>query len=168
VRITTLADTREKKLIDRKYRSMVRKWNDPALKASCEPVWDGDDLSYLDDMRRVCRAFPSGVGLAASQIGILKRAAFIAPPSKSSFWIINPTVIEHSNDTETAVEGCLSYPETWVEVPRFKWINLQYFLRTNLKNPVIEKFYDFEARIVLHEMDHMDGICLVGDNWRGQ
>jgi peptide deformylase len=155
---------------------MIRKFNDPALKAVCEALCPGDDLSFIDAMRIACHDF-RGVGLAAPQIGVLKRAVFIMPTGKGRCYsLINPRIVRHSERMISDEEGCLSYPGVLATVERYEWVEVEHVDRTHQHGsssssrwPVtVSYFSGREARIVQHELDHLDGICRVGDTWREQ
>ena len=102
----------------------------------------------------------SGAGLAANQIGILKKIITVHIQDKENnteklYALFNPTIDEYSKDTIVMEEGCLSFPEQFAEVERPKSIKLQY---TNEKNKIIiEEKNGYEARILQHEIDHLAG-----------
>lgn len=116
-----------------------------------------------------------GVGLAAPQIDINKRvfATYIptstqkAPPYR---YFINPVILAHSDDLtlkshsqkEDDLEGCLSVPNIYAPVYRHSWVNLQYDLLENRQLITYqEKFTGFDARVVQHEFDHLNGILFI-------
>ncbi|MBN1586404.1 MAG: peptide deformylase [Candidatus Omnitrophica bacterium] len=104
-----------------------------------------------------------GVGLAAPQVGIDKRLlvydASCVNPEAHPRALINPIVTEISGGLEWGDEGCLSFPGVWGSVRRPRQIHL---LAQSLSGePVDEKITGFEARIILHELDHLDGILFV-------
>lgn len=98
----------------------------------------------------------NGVGIAAPQIGINTRVAHITiNETRDTFPMINPEIIERSEETEVDTEGCLSLPGKWGPVERSKWVVAKF---TNDKGEdLIMRFEDFEARIVQHEVDHLNG-----------
>jgi peptide deformylase len=148
-----------------RYLAMLRTFDDPALKTVCAPVRDGDDLSFLKDMRKVCGFTDNGVGLAAPQIGVLKQAAFIWPRRAGfGIFLINPRGVDASHEMQSGEEGCLSYPGVTAEVVRHRWIDVDYL--DDAMKPRTRRFTDFDAVVVQHECDHLDGICRVGDAWR--
>lgn len=153
---------------NRTLRNMVRKFDDPILYRICDavdedPSHTGDDLSFIDDMIAVLKAHDSGVGLAAPQIGVPLRVCLIKPKDSIKV-MINPLIFTKSADTNIAVEGCLSYPKYSGPVERFSTIKVAYYDRQFKKHE--EEITGFEARIVQHEVDHLDGICEVGKFWR--
>src|SRR5919199_5138622 len=93
----------------------IRTFGDPVLKSRATPVKEFDEsLERLaEDMKRIMRE-NEGVGLAANQIGLLKRI-FVASLEDQEYAIVNPVVEERSEETEKETEGCLSLPEVRVE-----------------------------------------------------
>lgn len=143
----------------------LRTFDDPILKQRCDQTLRVDDLSFIDAMKSACRQF-NGCGLAAPQIGVAKRVIIIMPgKSGRCETMINPVIMRTSEEMLSDKEGCLSYPEIKANVIRHKWIEFAYF-DTNWKG---QRAYrsEWEARIVQHEIDHLNGICRVGDAWRG-
>ena len=101
-----------------------------------------------------------GVGLAANQIGILKKiiTVHIQDADKKIdkiYTLFNPTIIEYSNEKSLMEEGCLSIPKQYAEIERPVSIIVKYM---NEKNQIIkEKKNGYEARILQHEIDHLSG-----------
>lgn len=106
---------------------------------------------------------PKGVGLAAPQIGLPWQIFIIKPTDDSDCQVfINPQIIKHS-ECQTAhkndqykLEGCLSIPNIWGQVNRFSEIELTYLDEKGKQKTGV--FTDFEAIIIQHEMDHLNGI----------
>ena len=105
-----------------------------------------------------------GVGLAANQIGILKKIITINIPNEEkstnkTYALFNPKIIHYSKKKIMMEEGCLSLPKQYAEIERSENIVLRY---VNEKNEVIEEKKDgYEARVLQHEIDHLDGILFV-------
>lgn len=105
-----------------------------------------------------------GVGLAANQIGILKKIVTvhidgIQNNSDKIYTLFNPTIIFYSKKKIIMEEGCLSLPKQYAEIERPEEIKLEYI---NEKNEIIvEKKTGFEARILQHEIDHLSGKLFV-------
>lgn len=109
-----------------------------------------------DNMVRIMKK-ANGVGLAAPQIGILKRIIVIAPEGKPTV-LINP-VITHREGSEIAEEGCLSIPGLYGDVERAETIEVEaYDIKGRAFSYTIE---GFAARIVQHEVDHLDGVLFI-------
>lgn len=157
-----------------KLKAMLKKFDDPALSIVCTPVGTTGDLNFLRTMRNVCRASSTGVGLAAPQIGITKQAIYIKPERRGpkEWFMLDPVILDHSEEFERGVEGCLSYPGYTALIDRWTKIQVQYYHVEPLTALVAVKhiatFYDWEARIIQHECDHLNGICLVGDAYRAK
>ena len=105
-----------------------------------------------------------GAGLAANQIGILKKIITVHIQDKENnteklYALFNPIINEYSKDTIVMEEGCLSFPKQFVEIERPKSIQLEYI---NEKNKIIrEEKNGYEARILQHEIDHLSGKLFV-------
>jgi len=135
---------------------------EPVLRKKAEKV-----IRFDEDLRRlVARMFKAmyeggetgGVGLAAPQIGISK-SLFVYDIGGKSGVMINPKIVSHSKETEVGEEGCLSVPGVYGPVERYKWVVVEYQDVAGKKKK--EKFVDFDARVVQHEMDHLQGILFI-------
>lgn len=137
---------------------------DPILKQVCEKIEPGEPTLWIDTLRRVAKKHPRCAGLAAPQIGVAK-CAFVMHHSVHGTsqlrTFINPEIISHSEETEVAEEECLSYPGKKKAIRRFKKIVLKF--QTITRAFAEEEFEGFSARVAQHEIDHLSGICLVGD-----
>jgi peptide deformylase len=141
----------------------IRTFGDPVLKSRATPVKDFDDsLEQLaEDMMRIMRKH-EGVGLAANQIGRLKRifvAAYEDEGEIREFAIVNPVIKERSEITEKDMEGCLSIPETRVEVERSTAVTVSG--QDPSGAPVRVEAEGLLARIFQHEIDHLDGVLIL-------
>ena len=105
----------------------------------------------IEDMIRF-----NGVGLAANQVGYNGRIFVMKPQTGKPFAVINPTIERVSATTKLDVEGCLSFPNLFLYVQRPDKVDVNY-LDIDGKN-VTMLLQDFEARIFLHEFDHLEGI----------
>lgn len=110
----------------------------------------------------------SGVGIAAPQVYISKRVIIVASrsnprypdaPEMDAVVMVNPEILEQSEVTVLGEEGCLSVPNERGQVTRAETIKVQYF---TLQGELVETiFHGFPARIVQHEIDHLNGILFV-------
>ena len=124
-----------------------------------------DNLDFIEKMKKVLFVSEKGVGLAAPQIGVLKKVIVLDPKKENKIKVmINPRITEISQETNNVSEGCLSYPDIYVPVDRANKIKVEYF--TTLFEKKEEEFIGFEARIIQHEVDHLIGVCLVGEVWK--
>lgn len=137
---------------------------DPRLKLESEPVERvGANIARLmDDLLETMYDAP-GIGLAAPQVGVLKRVIVIDAAIKDEppkpFAMANPELLRVSDSVKPWEEGCLSLPEHYAEVVRPAEVTVRYLDRDN-------KLQEIEARGVLavcvqHEMDHLEGILFV-------
>ncbi len=101
-----------------------------------------------------------GVGLAAPQVGVSQQILIASPNQKQGeeYVIVNPKILEKSGQ-EKGNEGCLSFPGLSAEIVRAKKIRLQYQDRKGKLHEADIK--DFFARVIQHEMDHLDGILMI-------
>ena len=137
---------------------------DPVLRKSALPVENITDktLQLLDDMAETMYDAP-GIGLAGPQIGELKRLIVMdcsRDDEKGELWqMINPEVIELSEDNSTLEEGCLSIPGHTAEVSRPDWIKLRF---TDIKGKEQQiKAEGLLAACIQHEIDHLNGILFI-------
>ena len=140
----------------------VRKLGDELLRKKSRKieVIDGRILDLLDDLADTMYAL-EGVGLAAPQVGVLRRAVVVDVGDESGLHeFINPEIIEQSG-TEVMTEGCLSVPGSIGDVKRPTYVKARAL---NRKGEEFElEARGFFARAVCHEIDHLDGI-LFTDN----
>jgi len=99
-----------------------------------------------------------GIGLAANQIGLDAKVFVFGDSKENSTICINPTILQYTKDTQYDVEGCLSFPNTFVKVKRPKEILAQWY-DENLKECVV-KIEGYSAKVFLHELDHLLGITI--------
>jgi peptide deformylase len=141
---------------------LVRQYPDPALRNAATAVAEVDDEvqelaeRMLDVMERA-----HGVGLAAPQLGILRRIlVYRASDEDEPKVLINPELVERSDETEVGTEGCLSLlgGELQVPVARHLWVRVSG--RDVSGDAVDLDVEGFEARVIQHEVDHLDGILI--------
>jgi peptide deformylase len=137
---------------------------DPVLKQTCEPVSDiTDDIrARLDDMLETMYAAP-GIGLSAPQVADGRRlivcdVAREGEPARP-FRMVNPEIVWHSDEKVVAEEGCLSIPDQYGEVPRFREIKVSY-LDPDGEVQEVEADGLFSA-CIQHEIDHLDGVLFI-------
>ena len=133
----------------------IRKVGDECLRKVCRPVEEitPRTLMLLDDMVETMRA-ADGVGLAAPQVGILRRIVVIEVEEGQVIELINPKIIATAGEQE-GVEGCLSVPGRRGVVKRPKHVTVR---ATNRHGEVFElSGSDLLARAFCHELDHLDG-----------
>lgn len=133
------------------------KENDPQLLEISED-WnfraDGDPSELIKSMAKVMFV-QGGIGLAAPQVGVLKRIFIMGNPEEL-IACINPKIVSVSEDRETGQEGCLSFPNLWLNVKRPAKIKVSY---QNVTGEEVEAELDgLHARVFLHEFDHLMGV----------
>ena len=137
----------------------VRTFGDPVLKTRATPVqeFDGPLARLAEEMVATMREH-EGVGLAANQVGRLKRL-LVAAVEDEEFAIVNPVIESSGAETEKGNEGCLSIPGISVEVERPTAVTLA---GQNVRGePVRIEAEGLLARIFQHEMDHLNGVLIL-------
>ena len=139
----------------------VLHYPDPVLKKKAEPLTEfgPKEQNLFDDMIETMH-LEDGVGLAAPQIGVSKRILIACPTIKQGeeLVIVNPKIMD-SSGREIGPEGCLSLPGITGDIARFKKIKLRF--QDRFGETITADLRDFFARIIQHEMDHLDGILLI-------
>ena len=121
----------------------------------CRPVTEFNDRLHrlLDDMTETLRQ-ANGVGLAAPQVGILRRAVVVETGEENMLELVNPRILEQSGEQDGA-EGCLSVPGKWGMVKRPNYVKLQ--AQDRFGNWFEVEAEALIARCFCHELDHLDG-----------
>ena len=133
----------------------IRKVGDEALRKVCRPV-DAITprvLTLLDDMVETMRA-ANGVGLAAPQVGILRRIVVIEVEPGEVIELINPKIVAYSGEQD-GQEGCLSVPGRWGMVKRPMHVTVRALNRKGEEFEITG--HELLARCFCHELDHLDG-----------
>jgi len=136
----------------------VRKYGDPVLRETARPVAVVDDVirDQIAEMRRLVED-AGEAGLAATQLGVLNRVfVFRADPEGPVQALVNPEITWSSSETEVAEEGCLSIPGVWIEVERPARVTVRGLGEDGA--PVELEAGMPEARVLQHELDHLDGV----------
>ena len=140
----------------------ILKEDDPILRKVCREVTEITPrvLTLLDDMKDTLHK-ANGCGLAAPQVGVLRRIVIIETESGKLYEMINPEIVERSEELQHELEGCLSIPGQWGVTERPKTVTVRAMDRNG-------KYYrltgtDLLARAICHETDHLDGV-LYKDN----
>ena len=133
----------------------VREIGDPILNKTCKEVKEVTErtLDLIDDMFETMYE-TNGVGLAAPQVGILKRIVVIDTTGEDPILMINPRIIETSGE-QTGYEGCLSVPGKSGMVTRPNYVKAVAY-DENMEEFTIEGT-ELMARAICHELDHLDG-----------
>ncbi len=146
----------------------VRKFGDPVLRTRARPIdrFDGTLQSEIERMGELMND-ALGVGLAATQVGVLHRLLVYRVQQQSPVVaLINPEIEWRGGDQEIAEEGCLSLPAVLVDVER------PVHVRVRAQNPDGEQLLieasGLEARVIQHEIDHLDGVLILDRTTREQ
>jgi len=154
------AEDAEREARRRLALAQIRQYGDPALRLIAHDVEDfDDDLRRLVDRMTVLMHEAQGVGLAATQVGVLRRLFVFEPDDEGPRAIVNPVVVERGDETATDAEGCLSLQGVKVPVERSTRLVLEG------KDPhgedVRYELDEYGSRVVQHELDHLDGVLII-------
>lgn len=133
----------------------IVKFGDQGLRKVCRPVDEITPriITLLDDMIDTMRA-AEGCGLAAPQVGVLRRMAVVEVEEGKVYELINPKIIAYTGEQEE-IEGCLSNPGQYGYVKRPKSVTVRAMNRKGEEYEIVG--HDLLARALCHECDHLDG-----------
>ncbi|HEY3050454.1 MAG TPA: peptide deformylase [Gaiellaceae bacterium] len=141
--------------------AQIRQYPDPVLRLEAQEVqtFDSDLAQLVERMMRLMQD-ARGVGLAANQVGVLRRVFVIhADEEEESRALVNPVVVERSEESDEDDEGCLSLQGVVVPVERALHVRLE--ARDPEGNPVTLELEGLPARVAQHELDHLDGVLIL-------
>jgi peptide deformylase len=140
--------------------AQIRQWPDAALRMQARPVEEfDDDLRSLVERMKLLMRDANGIGLAATQVGILRRVFVFQPEEDEVLAVVNPEIVERSDETDVADEGCLSIQGVTVPVERS--IEVTIVGTDENGNDVRLELDGYAARCVQHEADHLDGVLML-------
>ena len=137
---------------------------DPVLRKTAKPVErvDADLRRLMDDMLLTMYDAP-GIGLAAPQIGVLRRLIVMDPAKddepKTPLVMVNPEILDRSDEMRTHEEGCLSIPDFTAEIERPAKTRVAYIDREGKKQEA--EFEGIWSTLVQHEIDHLNGVLFI-------
>jgi peptide deformylase len=140
--------------------AQIRQYPDAALKMQARTVEEFDDeLRSLVERMKLLMRDAQGIGLAATQVGVLRRLFVFQPDEDEVVAVVNPEIVERSDEAEIADEGCLSIQGITVPVER----SLRVTLVGRDENGVEQRFEldGYAARCVQHETDHLEGVLMI-------
>lgn len=138
--------------------SGVRQFGDPVLREKCKPIANiSKDIDMLIKTMMQVMETAQGVGLAAPQVGVLKRLVIYAFDEKLHIYL-NPRITA-SDGEDIGEEGCLSLAGIQIPVKRAETVTVEAMDRYG--EPLIHTVSGLQARIVQHEVDHLDGILII-------
>lgn len=146
----------------------VRKFGDPVLRTKARPV-ERFDQALREEVERMGELMGDalGVGLAAPQVGVLHRLLVYRVQLQGPVAaLVNPEIEWAGKDTETMEEGCLSLPGVLVDVDRPVHVRVRGLDEGG--EPVLVEASGLEARVIQHEMDHLDGVLILDRTTREQ
>jgi peptide deformylase len=160
----------ETELLERREAALAQvvQFGDPVLKSKASPV-GGFGPELRAEVERMISIMQDGmgVGLAATQLGALRRLlVFQAGPDAEPTAIVNPEIEWTSVETAVAEEGCLSLPRVSVDVERP--LHARFSGRDAEGEPIVVEASGLEARVLQHEIDHLDGVLILDRTSRGQ
>lgn len=146
----------------------VRKFGDPVLKSRAAEVELFDDRLRAEIERMgLLMEDAVGVGLAANQVGLLRRFFVYCLSEDGPLQaLVNPVIVWSSEEEESFEEGCLSLPQVVVEVTRPAKIRVS--AQDRFGEAVELEADGLEARVIQHELDHLDGVLIIDRTTRGQ
>ncbi len=139
--------------------SRIRQYGDTALRMKAREVESfDDDVERLVERMTTLMHEASGVGLAATQVGVLRRL-FVFVDEGEDRVLVNPVITKRSSDTELDDEGCLSLRDVLVPVERARSVTIEGLDAKG--EPVVLELEPPSSRVVQHELDHLDGVLII-------
>jgi peptide deformylase len=141
--------------------AQIRSFGDPVLRTKARPI-DRFDDALRAEVERMGRLMDDaiGVGLAATQVGVVHRLLVYRIQQESPLAaLVNPEIEWSGRDTEAMEEGCLSLPGVLVEVDRP--IHVRVRALNEFGEPILIEASGLEARVIQHEIDHLDGVLIL-------
>jgi peptide deformylase len=140
--------------------AQIRQYPDAALKLKARPVAEFDEeLRSLAARMKLLMHDANGIGLAATQVGVLRRLFVFQPTDEDVFALVNPEIVERSDETDVADEGCLSIQGITVPVERA--LEVTIVGQDENGGDVRYELDGYAARCVQHETDHLDGVLMI-------
>jgi peptide deformylase len=146
----------------------VRKYGDPSLRTRARPV-EVFDAALAEEVRRMGALMDDalGIGLAATQLGVMHRVLVYRVDQDSPLGVlVNPVIEWRGDEVESLEEGCLSLPGVGVEVERP--VRVRVTALDEQGSPLVVEASGLEARVIQHEVDHLDGVLILDRTSRDQ
>ena len=146
----------------------VRTYGDPVLRSRAREI-EVFDAALADEVQRMAKLMDDalGIGLAATQLGVMHRLlVYRVDPEAPLGVLVNPEFEYKSEELETMEEGCLSLPGVGVEVERPAEVRVRATDETGA--PIVVEASGLEARVIQHEIDHLDGVLILDRTSRDQ
>jgi peptide deformylase len=148
--------------------AQIRSFGDPVLRTKARAIERFDD-ALREEVARMGQLMDDaiGVGLAATQVGVVHRLlVYRVQPQGELAALVNPEIEWSGRDSETAEEGCLSLPGVLVEVDRPVHVRVRAL--NEFGEPIRIEASGLEARVIQHEIDHLDGVLILDRTSRDQ
>ncbi len=140
--------------------AQIRQYGDVALRMRAHEVTEfDDDLRRLVEHMTALMHDAQGVGLAATQVGVLRRLFVFEPGEDGPRAVVNPVVVERGDETELDEEGCLSLQGVRVPVERARSLVIEG--KDENGEDVRYELEGYGARVAQHELDHLDGVLII-------
>jgi peptide deformylase len=140
--------------------AQIRQYPDAALRMQARPVAEFDDeLQSLVERMKLLMVDANGIGLAATQIGVLRRVFVFQREEDEVAAIVNPEIVELSEETDVANEGCLSIQG--ISVPVERSLEVTIVGKDENGEDVRYELDEYAARCVQHEADHLEGVLMI-------
>ena len=147
---------------------LVRKYGDPVLRSRALEI-ERFDGALREEVRRMGQLMHEslGIGLAATQVGVMHRVLVYRVESEGAIAaLVNPVIEWAGEETESMEEGCLSLPGVLVDVERA--VHVRVRAQDERGEPLLIEASGLEARVIQHEIDHLDGVLIVDRTDRDQ
>ncbi|HTX11869.1 MAG TPA: peptide deformylase [Solirubrobacteraceae bacterium] len=148
--------------------AQIRTFGDPVLRTKARPI-DRFDDELREEVVRMGQLMDDaiGVGLAATQVGVVHRLLVYRVQQNGQLAaLINPEIEWKGRDSETMEEGCLSLPRVLVDVDRP--VHVRVRAQNEFGEPILIEASGLEARVIQHEIDHLDGVLILDRTSRDQ
>jgi peptide deformylase len=149
--------------------AVIRQWGDPALREKARPIDEFDTAlaEQVEELKSVMLD-ADGAGLAATQVGVLRRVFVYRLADEPPRVVINPVIVESGEDLQAGLEGCLSLGKArvLVEVERPLKVTVEGVDVTG--EPLRIEAEGMHARVLQHEIDHLDGVLMLDRTTREQ
>ena len=146
----------------------VRKYGDPSLRTRARPV-EVFDAALAEEVRRMGALMDDalGIGLAATQLGVMHRVLVYRVDQDAPLGVlVNPVIEWRGDEVESLEEGCLSLPGVGVDVERP--VRVRVTALDEQGSPLLVEASGLEARVIQHEVDHLDGVLILDRTSRDQ
>ena len=150
----------EAEALRRHALAQIRQYPDVALRLRANEITDFDrDLRSLAERMERLMDDAQGIGLAATQVGVLRRLFVFRPDDEGAKAVVNPRIVESGDEAEVQEEGCLSLQGVRVPVPRSLRVTL---VGQSLDGDEVRfELEGMGARVAQHESDHLDGVLII-------